>query len=62
MYYLDIVKSFDEITSVTKHSEKPVVAVTGYINGELKGAKFEYKHYKVMEAVAEKVSYFIGVK
>jgi len=60
--FSEIVNKFDTIVSVTNHSTKPIVAVTGYINGELKGEKFEYKHYEVMQEVSKKVSYFIGVK
>lgn len=62
MNFKDIVNKFEVITAVNTHSVNPVLAVTGYIDGEIKSEKFEYKNYKVMLEVAEKLSYFIGVK
>lgn len=62
MKYIKIIDKFQEIKSVDTHSTKPILVVTGYIDGEIKSEKFEYQHYKVMTAVAEKVSYFIGIK
>lgn len=51
MYYLDIVDQFKKIESVN------VKGTTVIVNGN----SFSYKHPQVAKAVAEKISYFLGV-
>jgi len=62
MYYLDIVDQFEVITDVNTQPSKKIVSVHGLKDGKPFVYNQGYQHLKVMNEVAKRLKYFIGIK